>query len=338
MNREEKIIDFRVETLAEDRKQPALREAGRLAGLSSADWNFQLAVSATRFGISVPTLKAMVTAIIRDREKQERKEKAEHQRQELRAEQKQREQERQKKREQERINKESEQKRKQKQQAFAALIKLPSDQHEAKLAKLAERFEEDVATVRAELSEFCDAERSSAPTSEWHVEPWSEPVVPGVVLQELMNKINRHVILKPHEALAVALWILMSWIHDQAAHHSAYLVATSAEDSAGKTTLIVEVVGRLAPKAYSVGEPTAAIFRFIDHEKPTLIVDDADTLFQRKRDLAHIFNVAWTRGTKIPRHEASADTPSRSGSTHFAQKPQLSSAPTSRVRSMAAAF
>jgi hypothetical protein len=43
------------------------------------------------------------------------------------------------------------------------------------------------------------------------------------------------------------------------------------------------------------------VYRFVDHEKPTLFVDDADTLFRRKSDLAHIFNASWTRGTKIPR-------------------------------------
>jgi putative DNA primase/helicase len=136
---------------------------------------------------------------------------------------------------------------------------------------------------------------------DWGVEPWPEPVATSAVLHDLIDKINKHVIVKPHEALTVALWTMMAWVHNQIAHHSPYLVATSPEDSAGKTTLIAETVGRLAPKAANAGEPTAAIFRFIDREKPTLIVDDADVLFQRKRDLAHIFNVAWTRGVKIPR-------------------------------------
>ncbi len=36
---------------------------------------------------------------------------------------------------------------------------------------------------------------------------------------------------------------------------------------------------------------------------PTLIVDDADKLLERKPDLVHIINVSWTRGTKIPRQD-----------------------------------
>jgi hypothetical protein len=44
-----------------------------------------------------------------------------------------------------------------------------------------------------------------------------------------------------------------------------------------------------------------SIYRFVDREKPTLLVDEADDLFARKTDVKHIFNAAWTRGTKIPR-------------------------------------
>jgi hypothetical protein len=58
----------------------------------------------------------------------------------------------------------------------------------------------------------------------------------------------------------------------------------------------------LLPKPFAGAEPTGpSIYRFIDREKPTLIVDEADDLFARKTDVKHIFNASWTRGTKIPR-------------------------------------
>ena len=53
-----------------------------------------------------------------------------------------------------------------------------------------------------------------------------------------------------------------------------------------------------------------SIYRFVDRVRPTLIIDDADKLFKRKPDLVHIVNVAWTRGTKIPRQGPG-------GSTHW---------------------
>jgi hypothetical protein len=60
----------------------------------------------------------------------------------------------------------------------------------------------------------------------------------------------------------------------------------------------------LTPRAYAAAELTGPnLYRFVDHLKPTLIIDDADRLFERKPDLVHIVNVSWTRGTKIPRQD-----------------------------------
>jgi hypothetical protein len=58
----------------------------------------------------------------------------------------------------------------------------------------------------------------------------------------------------------------------------------------------------LVPKPFTSAEltgPTA--FRAIDREHPTLVIDEADRLFERREDLAHIINASWTRGTSIPR-------------------------------------
>jgi putative DNA primase/helicase len=100
--------------------------------------------------------------------------------------------------------------------------------------------------------------------------------------------------------VSIALWTLLAWIH-HVATHSPFLVITSVEPDSGKTTL-VGVLGFLVPKPFLGAEPSgASIYRYVDREKPTLSVDDADELFMRKTDVKHIFNVSWTRGTRIPR-------------------------------------
>ena len=49
-------------------------------------------------------------------------------------------------------------------------------------------------------------------------------------------------------------------------------------------------------------EPTGpSVYRTVDREHPTLIIDEADDLFYRKSDLRAIVNAGWSRGTKIPR-------------------------------------
>jgi putative DNA primase/helicase len=178
---------------------------------------------------------------------------------------------------------------------------LPSDRHAAKLTELAKRLDQDLVALGAEFSDFCAAESSATATAAWAVERWGAPVATAALLQELIDKIGKHIIARPHELLAIALWVTMAWVHESAATHSVFLVATSAEPDSGKTTLL-GVLGFLLPKPFAGAEPTGpSIYRFVDREKPTLIVDEADDLFARKTDAKHIFNASWTRGTKIPR-------------------------------------
>jgi putative DNA primase/helicase len=120
------------------------------------------------------------------------------------------------------------------------------------------------------------------------------------LLQEVINKVDKHLAARSHEVLAIALWVAMAWIYEVATH-SAYLVATSAEPDSGKSTLL-GILSFLVPNPFTAVESTGpSIFRFVDREKPTLLVDEADDLFQRKADVKHIFNAAWTRGAKIAR-------------------------------------
>ena len=98
--------------------------------------------------------------------------------------------------------------------------------------------------------------------------------------------------------LAAVLWTLMAWVHKAAANYSVYLVATSPKEGCGKTTLVVHVVGRLVPKPYMSGSnPTeAAIFRQADREKPTMVFDNVDRMFQQKPGIADLFLYGWSRG------------------------------------------
>jgi hypothetical protein len=59
------------------------------------------------------------------------------------------------------------------------------------------------------------------------------------------------------------------------------------------------------PKPYVSGsDPTvASIFRTADREKPTMLFDNVDKMFQRKPEIAELFLNGWTRGIKVPRVE-----------------------------------
>jgi hypothetical protein len=295
----------------EEQARRVMAEATRLANLAPGEWTIWVARSAERLGIPPAGLEHLVKAQLKVKERREREARAEERRIEQRAEKKRKEDERKKELEQRRIDKEVERKAKDKQKTFKDISKFPSDLQEKELERLANRLGEDLDTLRDEFSEFAGGEGptvgdflSSYQVEGWQVEPWDEQVPTAALLQELINKINKHVVARPHEVLAIALWIMLAWAHETAAHHSPYLVATSAEADCGKTTLIIGVVGRLVPRPFPVAEPTAAtVFRVADAHRPCLLCDDVDTLFARKLDLASLFKIGWTRGPKVPRSE-----------------------------------
>jgi putative DNA primase/helicase len=296
----ENVVGF-PNPLEETPQQRAFKKATRLANLAPGEWKLYVDEDAQALNIPVETLMATVLDILRDREKKAKEEKADIRRQEAQVERgriaEQRRKDRERKIEQQRIDK----KAKEKAKAMASIAKLPSDLHETKLAELARRLDEDVTKIRDEFGEYCALEISrEGRGTDWHVELCSEPVPTAELLQGLVDKITKHIIARPHEILAIALWTTWAWIH-HVATHSPFLVITSVEPDSGKTTL-VHVLGFLVPKPFIVAEPSgASIYRYVDREKPTLCVDEADDLFVRKTDVKHIFNVSWTRGTKISR-------------------------------------
>ena len=106
--------------------------------------------------------------------------------------------------------------------------------------------------------------------------------------------------LRPEAVTATVLWTMTAWAHEGATH-SPILAAISVEPDSGKSTLL-GVLRFLVPKPFVSVEPTGpSVYRTVDREHPTLIIDEADDLFYRKSDLRAIVNAGWSRGTRIPR-------------------------------------
>ena len=250
-------------------------------------------------------MRELVEAVLKEKQKTEREAKAEEDRRKQRIEKQraneQREEDRKRReqdRAQERADKEAAKKEREKEKAFAALIKLPKAEHGKRLIELARRLDEDIELLKDEFKEFADSEEEEPDIGD--VEPWPDPVDTKALLTELMTQLKRYVVVHDDASVAIVLWVMFAWVHNIAVH-SPYLVFVSAEGDCGKTTAC-DVVKFLSPRGHSGTELTAAsIYRFVDRVRPTLIIDDADTLFKRKPDLVTIVNAAWTRGTKIPR-------------------------------------
>ena len=295
------VVDFEQTISAK-----VMAEAKRLAGLAPGEWQIWIGKRAQEIGVERSILEKVTKEVLKDREKKQRAKQAEARRQDQRAEHQRNADERKRERDQQQILKDAERKEKEKTKALADIAKLPAAQHEAKLGELAKQIGEEVSSLRDEFVELVgDIDGGATTPGVSDIEPWPEPVTTVMVLEELIARINRHIKAKPHQVLCIALWVLMAWVHEVAAHYSVYLVATPPKEDCGKTTLIVDVVAQLVPKPYvSGGNPTeASIFRLADREKPTMIFDNVDKLFQRKPEITELFLNGWTRGIKVPRAE-----------------------------------
>jgi hypothetical protein len=316
---DDKIVPFRPpEISAEDRARRLQVEVERLARLPTVEWMFYASREdhVQPFGVTTNEMKQLVEAIIKENQKKQREAKAEEQRREQRAEKQrtgeQRKQERQQReqREQHRADEkakkaakqEAERKQRERTKEFAKLLLVPAAEHEQRLAALAKRLGEEVEFLRSEFAQFLEVEEASRVSGT--VEPWPEPVLTGDLMAEVMAQLRRYVVIHGDaEAMTVVLWIFFAWVHAEVATHSPILLVNSADGDTGKTTLCA-VISYLTPRSYCGAELTGpTLYRFIDHVHPTLIIDDADKLLPRKPDLAHIINVSWTKGTKIPRQD-----------------------------------
>ena len=290
MSNDEKVLDFpRVEVTSEENARRVMVEATRLASLAPGECRLWIDRSAERLGVSRRTLQDLIAAIIKDSEKKAQEAETAARRQEFAVRREQERKQRQQKRERERIDKRAEHRRKEKEKAFERLISLPSEQQETGLAELAKRLDQDVATIRDDFTAFVGMESRAASTNSWNVELWPDPVETRALLQKISAKISKYIVLRPEAVIATALWTMTAWAHEGTTH-SPILAAISVEPDSGKSTLL-GVLRFLVPKPFVSVEPTGpSVYRTVDREHPTLIIDEADDLFYRKSDLRAIVN------------------------------------------------
>lgn len=120
-------------------------------------------------------------------------------------------------------------------------------------------------------------------------------------LELLRHLVETYVDLKPHEAVAVALWTLHTHLYDRFAV-SPRLALTSPVRGCGKTTLLALLELFVHRARRMDGVSPAAIYWRIDLEHPTLLVDEADNLgLAASGNLRAVMNSGHRRGGGIER-------------------------------------
>ncbi|MBB0228448.1 DUF3631 domain-containing protein, partial [Streptomyces calidiresistens] len=145
--------------------------------------------------------------------------------------------------------------------------------------------------------------RRDAATGEAGPPSPAEPARRGAeLLNELRRRISRFVILPSEQVLdAVTLWVAAT--HLQTAwQHAPRLAIVGPVKRCGKSRLLDVVTETVHAPLITVNASAAAIFRSItEDEPPTLLVDEADTLFgsqkvaERNEDLRGLLNAGHQR-------------------------------------------
>lgn len=110
-----------------------------------------------------------------------------------------------------------------------------------------------------------------------------DPMTGAELLDELYTTITKYVVFPDeHATVAVTLWTASTHA-TKAFQHAPRLVLNSPQKRCGKSRALDIIGGTCHQPLISVNATVAAIFRSIGDNPPTLIIDEADTLFGTKR-------------------------------------------------------
>ncbi|MEV1046010.1 DUF3631 domain-containing protein [Streptomyces sp. NPDC049916] len=123
------------------------------------------------------------------------------------------------------------------------------------------------------------------------------------ILDHLRTQIKRYVAMPSKEAVtAVALWIAATHLQ-RAWQHAPRLAIVAPEKRCGKSRLLDVVTETVHNRLITVNASAAAIFRSIDgDDPPTLLVDEADTMFsttkaaEKNEEVRGLINAGHQRG------------------------------------------
>jgi hypothetical protein len=137
--------------------------------------------------------------------------------------------------------------------------------------------------------------------------PWPDgtPISLGDALDAVQAALGEYVHFASEEqAIAVTLWVAHTHILDLF-DTSPRLAIRAPSKQSGKTRLM-EVLKELVKDGWHVVGPSAAVlFRKIERDQPTILLDETDRLFEQRAentaDILQVLNTGHGRGTKVPR-------------------------------------
>ena len=150
-------------------------------------------------------------------------------------------------------------------------------------------------------------------------EPSTDPLSLDFLLNLMAGVVRRRVYCSPEAADACALWSAGSWgvypPADPAAGADIFprLHIYAPTKRCGKSTML-EVANHAVRRPLGATDVSeAALFRTIDQYRPTLLIDEADRLIAKNRDIVGLIDSGYARGNFVLRTEGGAGQ----GSAHL---------------------
>ena len=137
-------------------------------------------------------------------------------------------------------------------------------------------------------------------------------------LTEAANLIEKtiaeHVVFQSeHEPAMLALWVLHTYVWPKG-RTTPYVLIRSPEKGSGKTTLLEVLECLVHRPMFTSNMSAAAMFRTIDSQAPTLLIDEADIVFrgkmagtERANDIRGVLNGGYESGGTYARCEGDSN-------------------------------
>ena len=138
----------------------------------------------------------------------------------------------------------------------------------------------------ADLDALADAAELRRPAPDGTEPRQMQPVPLAFILAEIRVFLRRFVAF-PSAAyeVAVALWVVHTHVFDSF-ETTPYLAITSPVKRSGKSRLL-EILELLAARAWTILTPSeAVVFRKIDRDRPTVLLDEVDAIYGPKSSSA----------------------------------------------------
>lgn len=114
------------------------------------------------------------------------------------------------------------------------------------------------------------------------------------LLDAITRFIRTYIVIETEAAWTLALWVLHTHA-EKAADITPYICLTSPAPRCGKTNLLTLLSLLVREPLPTSDISTACVYRAITERQPTLLIDEADTVFERREDLRGILNSGYSR-------------------------------------------